>query len=92
MSKTRKPFFVEDIKVLLDIETNYGYWRMYLFNDITKEYEPMYNEFIFYKGKFFDDLESKPWNDETIEQLRLMSKYFNRNNEPRCVFKQEREL
>ena len=83
---------VTDIRDIENTEECYGYWHTYLFNDSTEEYEPIYDEFIFYKGKFFDNLESKPWNDESYQKVRMLSNYFNRNNEPKCIFRRERDL
>ena len=93
MSEEKKQQLVmTDINNILDLESCYGYWQTYIFNLETEEYEPIYNQFIFYKGKFFDNLESRPWNDEAIQQVRLMSNYFNRNNEPICIFRHEKAL
>lgn len=88
----KKHLVMTDIKNILDLDTCYGYWQTYLFDSTIEEYRPIYNEFIFYKGKFFDNLESKPWNEESYEKVRMLSKYFNRNNEPICIFRHEREL
>lgn len=83
---------VTDINNILNLENCYGYWQTYLFNTQTEEYEPIYSEFIFYKGKFFDNLESKPWDQDAINNVRLTSNYFNRDNEPICIFRLERIL
>ena len=91
-SNKDEQLIVIDINNILDIKVCYGYWQTYLFNTIKEEYEPIYNQFIFYKGKFFDNLESKPWTKEAIEQVRLLSNYFNRNNEPICIFRHEKSL
>ena len=91
-TKNSEHYVLTDIKDILNIEMYYGYWRTYLFNEISENYDPIYDEFIFYKGKFFDSLESKPWSDEQIEQVQLLSNYFNRNGTPICVFKFERSL
>lgn len=92
MTEDKKHLVVTDINNILDLESSYGYWQTYQFNFEKEEYEPVYKEFIFYKGKFFDDLESKPWTQEAIDNVRLLSMYFNRNNEPICIFRLERNL
>lgn len=92
MTEDKKHLVVTDINNILDLESSYGYWQTYQFNLEKEEYEPVYKEFIFYKGKFFDDLESKPWTQEAIDNVRLLSMYFNRNNEPICIFRLERNL
>ena len=81
-----------DINNIPDVESCYGYWQTYMFNKEKEEYEPIYNQFIFYKGHFFDNLESKPWTDDAIEKVRLLSNYMNRENEPICIFRHEKEL
>ncbi len=88
----KKHLVMTDIKNITDLDVCYGYWQTYLFNETTEEYEPIYSEFIFYKGKFFDNLESKPWNDESYQKVRLLSKYFNREGKPICIFRHERPL
>ena len=92
MDENKKHLVMTDIKNILDLDVCYGYWQTYLFNEQKEQYEPIYGEFIFYKGKFFNNLESKPWAEESYEKVRMLSKYFNRNNEPICIFRKERDL
>lgn len=87
-----KHLVVTDINNILNLDTCWGYWQTYMFDKDVEEYKPIYSEFIFYKGKFFDNLESKPWDEESIEKVRMLSKYFNRNNEPICIFRRERDI
>lgn len=90
--KVDKHYVFTDINAILDLEMYYGYWQTFLFNDITEEYDPIYSQFIFYKGKFFDNIGSKPWDNEQVEQVRLLSNYFNRDGNPVCVFRFEHSL
>lgn len=92
MPENQNHIVVTDINNILNLESCYGYWQAYLFNKDKEQYEPAYNEFIYYKGKFFDNLESKPWSKDAYEQVRLMSNFFNRNDEPICIFRHERSL
>ena len=85
-------FLFTDIAFILNTEMYYGYWQTYLFNNVESDYEPIYEPFIFYKGKFFNDLESKPWNKKQIDEVRLLTNYFNRDGNPVCVFRFERPL
>ena len=87
-----KHLVMTDINNIPNLENCYGYWQAYLFNKETEMYDPIYNEFIFYKGRFFDNLESKPWDEDAVNKVRLLSNYFNRNNEPICIFRRERKL
>lgn len=89
---TEQYIVLTNISNILDLSSNYGYWQTYLFNKETEEYEPIYDRFIFYKGKFFDNLESKPWSEDAIEQVKLLCNYMNRNNEPICIFRLEKKF
>jgi len=87
-----KHIVVTDINNIINDETNYGYWQTYLFNFEIEDYEPIYNEFIYYKGKFFKDLSSKPWAEEEINNISLMSSMFNKDGNPICIFRKERDI
>lgn len=92
MPDDKEHLITTDISNISDKDICYGYWRAYLFNEVTEEYEPIYNEFIFYKGKFFDNLDSKPWDNESYQKVRMLSSYFNKDGEPICIFRHERSL
>lgn len=91
-NEKKEHILIYDLSLMPNIDVCYGYWQAYLFNFETEQYEPINNEFIFYKGKFFDDLSSKPWTDEDVENVRLMANYFNDKGAPVCVFRHERDL
>lgn len=87
-----KHIVVSDINNIVDDESNYGYWQTYLFDFEVEDYEPVYNMFIYYKGKFFTDLSSKPWTDEEIHNISLMSTLFNKEGNPICIFRKEKNI
>lgn len=73
-----------------DNEVCYGYWQTYLISNKTDDYEPVFDQFIFYKGKFFDK-NFNQWSNDDIEQVKLLSNNFNKDK-PLCVFRYERPL
>ena len=85
-------YVIKDIALISNDERFYGYWQAYLFDEFIDSYDKVYNPFIFYKGKFFDNLESKPWTKENINAVRLLANYFNKSGDPICVFRFEKPL
>ena len=85
-------FVIIDIDKIYDLEMNYGHWQMYLFSKEREIYVPTGDYFIFYKGRFFKDLKSKPMSSEEIEKIKLLTNIYNKGGHPICVFRKERNI
>ncbi len=81
-----------DPKNMPDIDMYYGHWQMYLFNKSEDEYMPTDDYFIFYKGRFFNDMKSKPMTENEVEKIQLIANIYNKGGYPICVFRKEKNI
>lgn len=75
-----------------NVDIYYGHWQMYLFSKSEDEYIPSGNYFIYYKGRFFSDLKSKPMTSDEVQKIQLIANIYNKAGHPICVFRKERNI
>ena len=63
-----------------------GYWQIMVFDFKILRFKNIYDgPIIFYKNQIFDSLDTPPWSNEKIEDVRTEINVINKDGTPLCV-------